>query len=184
MNKDFFYEVSAVELDNAARLIGKDWTLITVRDDSKKSGANVMTASWGFTGFLWNKNVAQIFIRPERHTFGLVESEDRFSLAFFGNKNRELLKLSGMKSGRDIDKLELFGLDTVLLDGVPAVAKAELVLVCRKLYAQDIKKECFLDTAPLAYYEKDGLHRAYIVEIEKAYVRIDGEYDKNLRLRR
>jgi len=175
--KESFYEVTAVELDNAVKLIGKDWTLITVKDEKKQSGINVMTASWGLTGFLWNKSVAQIFVRPERYTYGLIEKENRFTLAFFGKKNRELLKLSGTKSGRDLDKLAELGFGSVELDGALAVAEAELVMVCRKLYAQDIKKECFVDEAPLAYYEKDGLHRAYTVEIEKAYIKTGGEYD-------
>jgi flavin reductase (DIM6/NTAB) family NADH-FMN oxidoreductase RutF len=175
--KESFCEVAVAELDNAVKLIGKDWTLITVKDDSKQSGVNVMTASWGFTGFLWNKSVAQIFVRPERHTYALIESENRFTLAFFGKKNRELLKFSGTKSGRELDKLAELGFGAIELDGALAVAEAELVLVCRKLYADDIKRECFIDDAPLAYYENDGLHRAYTVEIEKAYIRVGGEYD-------
>ena len=166
-----FCEISPAELDNAVKLIGKDWTLITLKDESKQSGVNVMTASWGMTGYLWNKNVAQIFVRPERYTYGLIEKENRFSLAFFGDKNRELMKFSGTKSGRDFDKLAEFGFGSVELEGVKAVAEAELVLICRKLYAQDIKEECFVEKSPLVYYEKDGLHRAYIVEIEKAFVK-------------
>ena len=45
--------------------IGKDWMLITAGDAAQY---NTMTASWGGLGFLWNKPVSYIFIRPQRYT--------------------------------------------------------------------------------------------------------------------
>ena len=137
-----------------------------------------MTASWGFMGYIWKKNVAIVFIRPERYTYALAEAEDRFSLAFFGSKHRDFMKLCGVKSGRNMDKIAESGFHTVELDGVPVIAEAELALVCRKIYIDDIKAENFLDSAPLSYYEKDGLHRVYVLEIEKVYVKDGGEYHK------
>ena len=177
-NEKLFVEISPTEIGNAPKLIGEDWMLITVKDESKASGANAMTASWGFMGYIWKKNVAVVFIRPERYTYGLAEAEDRFSLAFFGSEHHDYMKLCGSKSGRDMDKIADSGLHTVELDGVPVIAEASLSLVCRKIYIDDIKAENFLDSAPLAYYEKDGLHRVYVLEIEKAYVKEGGEYCK------
>ena len=46
--------------------IGKDWTLISA---GNIDNFNMMTASWGGVGFLWNKPVAFIFVRPNRYTF-------------------------------------------------------------------------------------------------------------------
>ena len=177
MNNDkLFCEIAPSEIGNACKLIGDDWMLITVRDGSKASGANAMTASWGFMGYIWKKNAAAVFIRPERYTYALAEAQDRFSLAFFGSKHRDFLKLCGVKSGRDMDKIADCGFHTVELDGVPVIAEAELALICRKVYFEDIKKENFIDNAPLSYYEKDGLHRMYILEIEKVYAKDGGEY--------
>ena len=45
--------------------IGKDWLLISA---TKSGKTNTMTASWGTLGHLWNKDVAIIFIRPQRYT--------------------------------------------------------------------------------------------------------------------
>lgn len=45
--------------------VGKDWLLISATKNGK---TNTMTASWGTLGHLWNKNVAIIFIRPQRYT--------------------------------------------------------------------------------------------------------------------
>lgn len=38
-----------------------------------KDAFNTMTANWGGIGFLWNKPVVYVFIRPERYTFGFME---------------------------------------------------------------------------------------------------------------
>ena len=42
--------------DNVFDLIGKEWVLITA--GTKNGGFNMMTASWGCLGWLWNKPVA------------------------------------------------------------------------------------------------------------------------------
>ena len=163
-----FFEVSPYEIENALKLIGKDWTLITARDGDK---VNAMTASWGCMGVLWNKPVAVVFIRPQRHTFGLVEREERISLAFLDGDRRDALSLCGSKSGRDCDKLALAGLNTQEYDGVPVISEARLVLMGKKLYSDDLKKERFIDGALLDNYKNGDYHRMYVLEIEKALIR-------------
>jgi len=37
----------------------------------KGDKVNIITASWGGVGVLWNKRVADIFIRPQRYTKNL-----------------------------------------------------------------------------------------------------------------
>ena len=59
--------------DNVIKLIGKDWMLVTA---GRPGDYNTMTASWGGAGFLWNKPVVFVFVRPERHTYGFMERED------------------------------------------------------------------------------------------------------------
>ena len=96
-----FREISPLELGNAMKLIGKDWMLITALDE-KNGRVNAMTASWGCMGVLWNKNICVCFIRPQRHTYGLVEQNERLSLAFLGEEYREALKLCGAPSSAPI----------------------------------------------------------------------------------
>lgn len=165
-----FKEISPYELENAMKLIGKDWMLITA-NDGENGRVNAMTASWGTLGVLWNKCVCTAFIRPQRHTCSLVEKEDRISFAFLGEEYRSALTLCGRESGRDGDKLLRAGLSTAIIDGVPCIKEARLLLVCRKLYAQDIEEECFIDKDLLSNYAQKDYHRMYICEIEKAYVK-------------
>lgn len=166
-----FAKISPKELGNSMKMIGSDWTLITVQDKAQGK-VNAMTASWGAMGVLWNKNVAIVFVRPQRHTYGLIENEERFSLAFFGeNEYRDALALCGRESGRDCDKLALCGFSTADCDGVPVIREAKTLLVCRKLYEDDLLEERFLDKEMLRHYKEKDYHRFYVCEIEEAYER-------------
>lgn len=66
--------------------IGQHWLLIS----AKKEGViNTMTASWGQVGHLWGKNVATVYIRPQRYTKEFVDAGDYFTITFFdGYKKR------------------------------------------------------------------------------------------------
>ena len=163
-----YVEISPYELDNALKLIGKDWMLITVQDGE---GANAMTASWGCMGVLWNKPVAVCFIRPQRYTYGLAENEERMSLAFFGEGYRDALSLCGSKSGRDCDKLSLAGLTVSDVDGVPVIDLASTVIIGKKLYADDLKEDNFVDKAMLDNYKSKDFHRIYVLEIQKVLIK-------------
>lgn len=156
--------------DNFIRSIGREWMLITAGD---RDGFNTMTASWGFVGEIWGRHAAAVVIRPERYTFGFVEREERLTLSFFGEQYREALRYCGSHSGRHGDKFAAAGLTPVFTDdGVPAVGEARLVLQCRKLYADDLRSEKFIDpSCDGQWYPKKDYHRMYILEIEKAYLR-------------
>jgi flavin reductase (DIM6/NTAB) family NADH-FMN oxidoreductase RutF len=132
---------------------------------------NTMTASWGQMGILWNKPVVNVYIRPQRYTREFVEAQEWFSLSFFeGETQRKALSLLGSKSGRDGDKIAETGLHVQMLDNVPAFAEARLVLVCKKLYVQDIQPESFLEKSLIkTSYPAADFHRMYVAEIEKAY---------------
>lgn len=165
---DNFEEISAYDVEKTIKLIGKDWMLITARDGER---VNAMTASWGAMGVLWSKPVAIGFVRPQRHTYGLTEREERVTLAFLDEQWRDALTFCGTKSGRDYDKLKETGLASFELCGAPAIAQARLLVVCRKLYADDLREDCFVDKAMLEHYKAKDYHRFYVWEIEKVYLR-------------
>ena len=152
-------------------IIGNDWLLITAPDETKESGANAMTASWGGLGVLWNKPVATVYVRPQRYTYPLCESADRFSLCVLPDEYRQSLRLCGTKSGRDTDKLKECDLTTADIDGVKVIEQSKLAFICKKAYADFIKKDGFIDTDHLKHYPADDFHRVYILEIEKILVK-------------
>lgn len=152
---------------NPFERIGKDWCLITAGDES---GYNTMTASWGGVGVLWNKPVATCYIRPQRYTKEFVDREEYFTLSFFPDGYREALTLCGRVSGREHDKAAETGLTPLFTDGTAAFADADLVLVCRKLFAQPFTENSFIDKSVLEKnYPNRDLHTMYVGEIVKAY---------------
>ena len=155
--------------------IGEDWMLITCGDTSnaasQRGNWNTMTASWGGLGVLWGKDVAFIFIRPCRHTFGFVNSASLFSLSFFDESKREALKICGEQSGRDIDKATVSNLTPVVFDGGTAngaigFKEAREIIICRKLYTHDFDPGKFLDSPGTEkHYPNKDYHRVFIGEI-------------------
>ena len=89
--------------ENFFEAIGKEWMLVTA---GTKEKFNTMTASWGGIGWLWNKPVAFVFIRPERYTYEFVEKNDYLTLSFLGEENKKIHAVCGSKSGRNIDKVK------------------------------------------------------------------------------
>ncbi len=167
-----FKQISPEEFDHSPfRLIGKEWLLITASDKSKESGANAMTASWGGLGVLWNKNVATIYVRPQRYTYPLCEDADRISLCVLPEEYKDTHKILGRQSGRDMDKLKECGLGCTEIDGVRVIDQARIAMICRKMYADDLKKERFIDKDQYKHYPTDDFHRFYILEIEKILVK-------------
>ena len=63
------------------------------------------------------------------------------------------------------------GLDTEMLDGASVISDAELALVCKKLYVDELKESCFLDRSLLKNYENGGYHTVYVCEIVGAYTK-------------
>jgi flavin reductase (DIM6/NTAB) family NADH-FMN oxidoreductase RutF len=149
--------------DNVFKLIGTDWMLITA---GSPSSYNTMTAGWGGLGVLWNKKVCFCFIRPHRYTYRFLENAEHFTLCFFEDQYRSVLEFCGMNSGRDVDKIAETGLTPVTeRSGFVYFNESRLVLMCRKIYFQDLEKEHFLDPSILQNYPEKDYHRMYVGEI-------------------
>ena len=153
---------------NPFELIGRDWFLIT--SGTSASEYNTMTASWGSMGIMWGKPVFTCGIRHNRYTFEFSEKNDLITFSFFdSDKYRPMLSFCGSKSGRDFDKAKETGITPAEIDGAVSFEEAKLVLVCRKLYAQDLEKDKFVDNSLLHFYENDPVHRMYTSEIVAVY---------------
>ena len=161
-----FKEVDVTQLDmNPFTKISKQWMLITAGDEKK---ANTMTASWGSVGFIWNKNTITMYIRPQRYTKEFVDANDTLSVSFLPEQYRAALNLCGKVSGRDEDKISNAGLTLAYENGTPYFEEAELVLVCKKMYVQEMKPECLVDEIfDATYYPNKDYHYLYIAEIQK-----------------
>lgn len=157
--------------ENAVKLIGKDWMLISAGTIDTKF--NMMTASWGGLGWLWEKPVSFIFVRPQRYTFEFTEKEAFYTVSFFEEKHRDALMVCGTKSGRDCDKVKESGLTPIPTpEGSVAFSEARIILECKKLYASWIKETDFVDKNVISskYPEKD-FHKMYVGEIITVWIK-------------
>lgn len=161
-----FKEFDIAKADfNPFKTVGKDWMLITAGDEK---GFNTMTVSWGGFGIMWHKNVSDIVIRPQRHTLGFIENSDYYTISLFDEKYRDTLTYCGRHSGRDVDKVKETGLTPKFIDGTTAFEEAHTILVCKKLYRQELTDDCFIDKSLLSNYESDNFHISFVGEITKA----------------
>jgi flavin reductase (DIM6/NTAB) family NADH-FMN oxidoreductase RutF len=142
------------------------WLLLTA-GDFRSGRYNTMTVSWGSIGTMWNRPFAQVVVRPSRYTYGFMESHATFTLCAFPEARRGALDLLGTRSGRDGDKIRDSGLTPISSTRVdaPGFAEAELIVECRKIYAQDLDPAGFLDPGIEGNYPKKDYHRVYFGEI-------------------
>lgn len=156
---------------------GDNWTLITASKAPEPGETapkvNTMTASWGGITYIWEKRCAVIYVRESRYTREFLDEAGRFSLCFFDHaKFRGTMKYLGTVSGRHEDKIAGARLTVDFDGGIPYFYEAKDVLLCRTLYRQDFKPDCFVDRSIRdQFYEKGDEHTMYIAEIRKVMIR-------------
>ncbi|GAB6087031.1 flavin reductase family protein [Alkaliphilus crotonatoxidans] len=164
-----FYKITPEQLNKSPfQLIGKEWMLVTAQ---KEGRVNAMTASWGGFGVMWNKNVAYIVIRPQRFTKEFVDHADTFSLTFFDSSFKKELGYFGTVSGRDEDKIKKTGLTVAHSNETPYFTEANLVVICKKIFAQPYEPSAFIDESIHQCYPDQDYHTLYIGEITEILAR-------------
>lgn len=161
-------EISLRELDvNFVKMLSEDWALLTA---GKADCFNTMTVSWGGIGELWNKDVAFLFVRPQRYTYEFIENSDYFTLSFFGGEYKKELGICGSKSGRDVDKIEATGFNPIAIGESTGFKEAKITVYMKKLAYQDMKPDGFIDDSIMNNYKDNDFHRVYIGEVLKVIV--------------
>lgn len=163
-----FKKTSVYDLPfNVFEEINKNWMLITAKNPDGK--VNTMTASWGMMGEIWGKEAVTVYIRQSRHTKEFVDSQEYFTLSLFDGYKKELGVL-GSKSGRDGDKISEVGFTIEEVDNQPTFSQCKAVLVCKKMYQDDIAIKDMKEDIVKAMYQDGDQHTMYIAEIVGCYV--------------
>ncbi len=163
-----FKEITAKEIKgNIIDRIANEWMLISAGDES---GYNMMTASWGFMGEMWGNDTAIAMVRPQRYTMDYIRKSDYYTLSFYGD-NKDIHKVCGSKSGRDVNKTELTGLTPIFSDNTVYFGEADLVIICKKQYIDTIRQENFTDKTPVKWYENKDFHNMIFGEIVKVLIK-------------
>ncbi|MBO7402204.1 MAG: flavin reductase [Lachnospiraceae bacterium] len=144
------------------KVFDKQWALLTA---GKQDSFNTMTISWGGLGTLWNKPVATVYVRTSRYTHDFMDSNDYFTVSFYPEEFKKQLGVLGSKSGRDMDKMNGSGLTPVAAGESVSFSEAEVTLVCKKLFRQELKVENMPAEVAKAMYDGQAPHDMYIGEI-------------------
>lgn len=165
-----YEKISPEEISgNFFNMIAKEWMLITAGNSEK---FNMMTASWGGVGVLYNKPVAICFINPARYTYNIMEKNDTYTLTFYSEDYRKALEYCGTKSGRDEDKVKGSGLTPVSTEnGAMAFKEARLIIECRKLVSQSISLDAIDNSQEREKRAMQPMHKMYIGEILNVWVK-------------
>lgn len=154
---------------NIIKLLEDDWSLIT---SGIGDSVNVMTASWGGIGILWEKPVAFCFIKPTRYSIQTMDRGDTYTISFYTVAYHEALEYCGSVSGRDTDKIKGSGLTPIKTPlGATAFSEAWLILECRKMVAQPILEDGVTDKDAKEKWSENGYHKMYIGEIVNAWMK-------------
>ena len=164
-NSDQWQEIKPQNIDvNAVKLFANDWMLLSAGNDTSM---NMMTIAWGALGELWGKPIVTVYVSTDRYTYKFLEDNEYFTVTAFPEQFRDKLQYIGSVSGRDEDKVKGSGLTPEFTKlGNPIYKEANLAIECKKIYAEQLKKELMPLEQRQWYDEKKlGVHMMYIGEI-------------------
>ena len=100
---------------------------------------NSMTIAWSTIGFVWNKNIVTIYVRPQRYTYEIIKDAEDFTINIpLTNDLDDAIRIFGTKSGRDTNKFEAANINlepsTIVLS--PSIQECEVNIECRIIYRQ------------------------------------------------
>ncbi len=154
---------------NIIKMLSEDWMLITAGTEEKY---NMMTASWGGLGYLYNKPVSFCFIYPTRYTYQLMEKNDTYTISFYTEAYRDALKYCGSHSGGDTDKVKGAGLTPLTTpSGSKAFSEAWMIIECKKMLSQPIASGAFDSPELKGEWKDKPLHKMYIGEIINVWIK-------------
>ena len=114
--------------------------LVTTKVGDK---VNSMTIGWGTYGTEWSTEMFAVYVRLSRYTREMLDQNPEFTInvpmdTIEPERLKEILKICGSKSGRDMDKIGELGL--TLEEGeeisVPGLKELPLTLECKVVYRQ------------------------------------------------
>ena len=153
----------------------KTGVLLTTKADGE---VNTMSIGWGTMGIEWQKPIFIAYVRQSRHTKALLDKNPEFTVNVpLGEYDKEIIRVCGTESGRDVDKIQKLNL--TLVDGetvsVPGIKELPLTIECKMLYQQDQDLSLLENGRRNRCYkpgtrDENDFHTAYYGEITAAYI--------------
>lgn len=168
--KEGYKEIAPERLPgNIYKMLTDNWMLITA---GTPESFNMMTASWGGLGRLYEKPVAFCFITPTNYTHDFMAKNEVYTLSFYTEAYREALQYCGSHSGRDTDKVKGSGLSPIdTPEGGKAFSEAWMIVECRRLIDQSLNTSSLTNEAIKAEWIGKPAQTMFIGEIVRVWVK-------------
>ena len=127
--------------------------------------SNAMVIGWASVGRIWGLPVMVVLVRPSRYTYGFIEETGLFTVNVPTAEMKELVRVCGTRSGRDVDKLAQVNtsmgerVSCVRLDG------ASVVYECKVVHRNDVVPSALLPSIVSRSYPEGDFHRLYYGQI-------------------
>jgi flavin reductase (DIM6/NTAB) family NADH-FMN oxidoreductase RutF len=151
------------QLDQALdKLVHGGLLLAATRDDGR---SNAMIIGWGTVGVIWGLPVWVVLVRPSRYTYSMIEESGVFTVNVPTPEMKELVKVCGTRSGRDVDKLAR--VETSMGKRVACVTldASPLVYECKVVHHNDVLPETLMPEITSRAYPQGDFHRLYYGQI-------------------
>ncbi len=131
---------------------------------------NTMTIGWALIGYCWRKPIFMIAVRDSRHTFGIIENAEDFTVSIPSIDMKKEILYCGVKSGRDVDKYKECAL--TLADGrtvaSPIIDAPGLHFECKIVFKSAMDPGRLIKEFQDLYPDED-YHTLYFGEILECY---------------
>ena len=144
---------------------------------------NSMAIGWGALGTCWSVPTFTVYVREHRYTKAQLDKTREFTISVpLDGANHKIIKICGLKSGRDIDKVSEAGLTLEEPETIntPGIREFPLTLECKVLYSQKQVLADIPENIRAAMYPQDvdgtdplankDAHTMYIGQIVSAYI--------------
>jgi len=146
----------------------KNGAFLTVKSGNN---LNTMTIGWATFGVIWSKPIMMVAVRLSRHTFGIIETAQDFTVSVpAGSMNKELA-YCGSKSGRNVDKFKMCNLETTNSRYVasPVIKTQGRHYECKIVYKSAMNPAYLDKDYDSSLYPKKDYHTLYFGEILACY---------------
>jgi flavin reductase (DIM6/NTAB) family NADH-FMN oxidoreductase RutF len=154
----------------------KKGVLLTVKSGEK---INTMTIGWAHLGIEWNMPTFIAYVRGCRHTKPMLDEAMEFTVNIpLEEADKNVIRVCGTKSGRDLDKIRELGLTLEEPEKIqtPGIKELPLTLECKVVYRQQQEPSLVHDDHIFTHYQhpchdiEQDYHTVYYGQIVSAYI--------------
>jgi len=132
---------------------------------------NTMAIGWATFGFIWQKPIMMVAVRLSRHTFGLLEKAEDFTVTVPKGDMAKEIAFCGSKSGREVDKFKMCNLETTSGQkvGSPIIKTSGHHYECKIVYKSAMNPAYLDQDYDRTLYPQKDYHTLYFGEILACY---------------